>query len=997
MQTSSPSVEPRRCITFQSSISLKCHDHGTFERQANLSYSKGPRFMMKTPRLVDQGVGMLDCGQVKAELDDLAKSLIKQAILGYDNKYGFGSMSCAIYDTAWVSLVIKVIDGRRQWLFEECFTYILDSQSDDGSWKTGSSQTDVILNTAASLLSLKRHMDDPLQIQVVTRDELRTRISAATESLQSQLHTWDVASSAHVGFEIIVPSVLELLEQEGIVFDFAGRSMLEQLRAAKLSGFNPEMLYGAHKSTIIHSLESFIGKIDFDKVAHHRVEGALMASPSSTAAYLMNASTWDDESEAYLRHVICSTGKGSGGVPSAFPSTYFEYTWLLSTLLRAGYNASDLACEELKKMKGIITQALVDEDWTLGFAHNLSSDVDDTARALISMGLVTSDSRGLNIEPMISRFATDTHYRTYPFERNPSFTANCNVLLALLRQGNMPQHLPEVVKVVKFITHYWWRHDGNIRDKWNLSPLYSAMLLVEALTDLFETMDTGVISEPFNDELMAQISITLFQACLYAMVTQKGDGSWGGSVEQTSYGILILCQARRFCPFDPVVGHIESAVQSAVAFIESRSQDDLYGDCVWIEKVTYGSPLLTNMYRIAALKASSLFDERTRVAYNLGFADSSPKRKSYIKLLQQTPMFSDTPDWQIHCSMIEATLFSSLLRPRRLMVFSRKNMEEDKYFDMIPFIWTACNNRTKTFASASFLFEMMVISFLSFQADEYMEAVAAPEFSGRFGDLRQRIDNLFHHGECRTPSPEADDSLERFISHVLEYPLVAQASKWDQQNLIRELHTYLLSHVAQAEDNYRLANSYEQDIGTRQSFYDWVRTTASDQTACPYAFAFVSCLLSSSLGQGADCFPTVAQKYFAQCFCRHLATMCRMYNDYGSVSRDQAEGNLNSVDFPEFGGAGAPLPSKKQELFKMAEYERCCLNDAIARLESEAAASPVSIAGVENRKLAIWRVFYDVTDLHGQIYVIRDIASRKVVTQDGCGRASSGEKPKLAT
>ncbi|KAI1459354.1 terpene synthase family protein [Annulohypoxylon moriforme] len=912
---------------------------------------------------------MLDCGQAKVKLDDLAKSLIKQTILGYDDKYGFGSMSCAIYDTAWVSLVTKVVNGRRQWLFEECFTYILDNQSDNGSWKTGSSQVDAILNTAASLLSLKRHMDDSLQIRVVDGNELRSRISAATQSLQSQLNMWDVVSSAHVGFEIIVPSLLELLEQEGIAFNFAGRPVLEQLRAAKLSGFKPEMLYGTHKPTAIHSLESFIGKIDFDRVAHHKVEGALMASPSSTAAYLINASDWDDESEAYLRHVIYSVGKGSGGVPSAFPSTYFEYTWLLSTLMRAGYSASDLACDELKKMKGIISQALIDEGWTLGFAHHLSPDVDDTARALISMGLMISDSRELNIEPMINRFATKTHYRTYPFERNPSFTANCNVLLALLRHGSMPRHIPEVIK--------------------NLCPLYSSMLLVEALTDLFEAMDTGVISEPFDDELMAQVSISLFQACLYALLTQQDDGSWGLSVEQTSYGILILCQARRFCPFNPVVGHIESAVQSAVTFIESRGQDDLKGDYVWIEKVTYGSPLLTNMYRVAALKASSLFHHRTKISCNLGFAGGSRKMESYTKLLKQTPMFSDAADWQIRCSMIEASLFSSLLRSRRLMVFSRKNMEEDKYFDLIPFIWTACNNRAKTFASTSLLFEMMVISFLNFQADEYMEAVAAPEFSGRFDDLRQRIDNLFRHGECRKPRPE-DDSLERFISHVLEYPLVARASKWDQQNLIRELHTYLISHVAQAEDNFRLANPYDRDKAAPRSFFHWVRTTSSDQTSCPYAFAFVSCLLSSSLSQGEDCFPTATQKYFAECFCRHLATMCRMYNDCGSVARDQAEGNLNSVDFPEFGGAGASLRRKKQQLLKMAEYERRCLDGAIACLEAEAAACPATAAVVENRKLAIWRLFCNVTDLHGQIYVIRDIASRKMTATDGDERQVSG-------
>jgi hypothetical protein len=33
--------------------------------------------------------------------------------------------------------------------------------------------------------------------------------------------------------------------------------------------------------------------------------------------------------------------------------------------------------------------------------------------------------------------------------------------------------------------------------------------------------------------------------------------------------------------------------------------------------------------------------------------------------------------------------------------------------------------------------------------------------------------------------------------------------------------------------------------------------------------------------------------------------------------------------------------------------------------------------------LAVWRVFRDVTDLHGQIYVVRDIASRIKPTSNG--------------
>jgi hypothetical protein len=51
----------------------------------------------------------------------------------------------------------------------------------------------------------------------------------------------------------------------------------------------------------------------------------MMGSPSSTAAYLMHASVWDDEAEAYLRKVLkYSAGRGNGSVPCAWPTSVFE-------------------------------------------------------------------------------------------------------------------------------------------------------------------------------------------------------------------------------------------------------------------------------------------------------------------------------------------------------------------------------------------------------------------------------------------------------------------------------------------------------------------------------------------------------------------------------------------------------------------------------------------------------------------------------------------------
>jgi hypothetical protein len=257
-----------------------------------------------------------------------ARSLIQDVTARYDDHYGFGSMSGAVYDTAWVSLVTKPVDGKLVWLFPECFDYILRSQLDDGSWGAPASQVDGILNTAAGLLSLIRHLEDPLQLQpLISSDVLDVQVAKATLALQSQLEHWEVSASTHVGFEIIVPALLEQLEKYAI-FEFPGRDELIQLNYTKMSRLQPEVLYGKHSSTAIHSLEAFVGYIDFDRVSHHKIGGSMMASPSSTAAYLINASTWDEEAEEYLRHVVQMATDLDDGVPSAYPSTYFELTWV---------------------------------------------------------------------------------------------------------------------------------------------------------------------------------------------------------------------------------------------------------------------------------------------------------------------------------------------------------------------------------------------------------------------------------------------------------------------------------------------------------------------------------------------------------------------------------------------------------------------------------------------------------------------------------------------
>lgn len=96
-------------------------------------------------------------------------------------------------------------------------------------------------------------------------------------------------------------------------------------------------------------------------------------------------------------------------------------------------------------------------------APYFEADVDDTAKTITSLNML---GRPAGPRRMIEVFETDSHFRTYVGERDPSFTANCNALLALLHQPDVSFYSSQILKVAKFLCDYWWRTDGRIKDKW---------------------------------------------------------------------------------------------------------------------------------------------------------------------------------------------------------------------------------------------------------------------------------------------------------------------------------------------------------------------------------------------------------------------------------------------------------------------------------------------------------------------------------------------------
>ena len=60
---------------------------------------------------------------------------------------------------------------------------------------------------------------------------------------------------------------------------------------------------------------------------------------------------------------------------------------------------------------------------------SVSSDSDDTGKAITALQLLGCPA---SFDSLIKKFELDSHFQCFPFERNPSFSANCNVLLEFL-------------------------------------------------------------------------------------------------------------------------------------------------------------------------------------------------------------------------------------------------------------------------------------------------------------------------------------------------------------------------------------------------------------------------------------------------------------------------------------------------------------------------------------------------------------------------------------
>ncbi|KAF2688533.1 Ent-kaurene synthase [Lentithecium fluviatile CBS 122367] len=946
------------------------------------------------------------------ELVGQAKALISRVSEGCISQFQ-GSWTLSVYDSAWLAMIQKP-DGK--WLFPESFEYVLREQQKESGWFGYACEIDAILNTMAALLALEKHLNWPAMPDH-ERDDLELRKQHGLKHLKSVLNAWDVHSCMHVGFEILVPGLLGLLKETGITLDFPGKSVLMNLNTRKMKKFSPEILYSRHQNTALHSLEAFIGMLDFERLRHHKVNGSMLGSPSSTAAYLMSVREWDDEAERYLiRCVKDGGGNGLGGVPSAFPCETFEFTWVLTTLSGSRVPHQMRENASVSNALDAIASQLRSNGGTVGYSSGFLSDADDTAKAIHILNIL---GRPTPCDRMISHFMSpEGHMSTYLGERNLSPSANCNALICILDAPNLKSHVDSVASITNSLCDYWWGND--MVDKWNLSENYTAMLLAQTFTQLLRRWDSGAFERLPKSLLKDRMLVVVFQLLNRLLFESDSSGLEEQPYPESVAYRVLACIALWSLPLSQALHEqLDLIIQREQSYLRNTKSEWGTDQYLWIEKVTYGSRTLSECYCLAALLTPSEEHKwHSSIAELFYFSPKLVKLSRFFHMAQG----QKKELWKYEACIYEGTAFARKLQATRGEIFPLREGFKDEYLAYIPAAWTIVNNIHKLNLPANFLWDMMWFSLLDFLVDEYMESNVDLLDATEKINIRTWISATLRPGaeqkiipRKRPISPDTDSDgidavndgfiskgvksaeevLARYIEEVLQHPKVRTASRYDRDNVRRELHDFLMAHMLQMEDNTKLrVDSALLTLSSpRSSFYTWSRTIGSQHISALLSFTFYSCLVSASqkTEKRQDCFPNAVQKYKASDLSARLAVMSRLFNDWSSVSRDFEEGNLNSLNFPEFGtdkkhrleppssllARSKEVEDLRKSLLHLSEYEREASRLAMTNLLQEIQGrkeTERSGANSETLCKAI-ELFVYVTELFADMYVAKDLTN----------------------
>ena len=219
------------------------------------------------------------------------------------------------------------------------------------------------------------------------------------------------------------------------------------------------------------------------------------------------------------------------------------------------------------------------------------------------------------------------------------------------------------------------------------------MLLAEAFSSLLRVWEKGDLSAVPITLIVDNVLISLYQVLVHTLMVQNTNGSWGpsNSREVTAYATLTIAKASMLPFAAPFRAKIDSAIAAAQEFL--LSTQDTAPSFLWIEKVTYGSIVLAESYILAALNASS--KESSSPSSKVVSLATIPSID--VEQLTRTccgSLLSDSADaWKLQAAFIEGCLFRPYLQ--RLVSDVMPGIKNEKAFEVVPFVWTACNYSAK--------------------------------------------------------------------------------------------------------------------------------------------------------------------------------------------------------------------------------------------------------------------------------------------------------------
>lgn len=422
-------------------------------------------------------------------------------------RIGQSDMQTTAYDTAWVARLSEFDPD----LGLPALEWLCCNQLPDGSW--GSAQPyyypDRLISTLSAMIALSyrgRRQSDKRQIEKGL-EALEDITDNATKGLAN------VLKGPTVGFEMIVPTLVEQAEELGIIRQQKERILgkISKQRAEKLSLIKGEMINRHVTMAFSAEMAGVDGQHMLDSDNLQERNGSVGCSPSATAYFALQVKREEKKAIDYLYQ---SRSK-SGGVPNVAPFDVFEVAWTLWNLsLMPEY---PVAYDQVQHHIDFLSRVW---DRTNGAGFSSEYSVNDSDETAVVYETLSRHGIQKNVDS-IFEFEEEDHFRCFDLENFPSISANIHVLGAL-RQAGFDQSHPSVKKILAFLQknrkneNYW-------DDKWHFSPFYTTSHAIMVCAGYANDIVSGAVD--------------------WLLKMQKPDGSWGitGSTpEETSYALQAL-------------------------------------------------------------------------------------------------------------------------------------------------------------------------------------------------------------------------------------------------------------------------------------------------------------------------------------------------------------------------------------------------------------------------------------------------------------------------